>query len=364
MIKRNLIFLVLLLAVITGLAYIKYQQIQEGMAMMAAGAPPPSTVEAIPAQILRWQPRVSAVGTLTAREGIDLRNEVAGVVKTVHFESGHRVAAGDLLVSLADEVEQADLQSIKAQEELAQSQFTRNKNMWKKKTISETAYDNARSNLLVAKANVEQIQARIAKKSIRAPFAGVLGIKQISTGQYVALGTMLVSLQNYNQLFTDFSVSERYFPEISPGQQVQFRVSAYGEKIFVGKVLAVDVKVNELTRNISVRAELTNTDGLLRPGMYTDIDLILSKQSDTIVVPATSVVYSSFGDALFVVEENDKGQLIARQVLVTTGEQRGDLVAIASGLQGDELVVQAGIGKLRNNSPVVLAEQVRLKGSE
>jgi membrane fusion protein (multidrug efflux system) len=265
---------------------------------------------------------------------------------------------------LNDDVEQADLRSYKAQEDLARTLFKRNADMWKKKTISETEYDNASSNLKVAQANVSQTLARIAKKSIRAPFSGVLGIRQISTGQYLPTGSKLISLQDDSILYSDFAVPEKYLPDIAPGLEVRLRVSAYRERDFVGKVQAIDAKVDEATRNISVRAELNNEEGLLRPGMYAAIELLLDQSAERVVVPATAVVFSSFGDALFVVETDDQGKQIARRVQVTIGEQRGDLVAVQSGLVGGEQVVQAGANKLANNTAVTISEQVRLKGNE
>ncbi len=361
MLKRTAIFVSLLLLVIAGLGFIKYLQIQQGMAMMAAGAPPPASVEVATAITTQWQPRVSAVGTLTAREGIDVSNEVEGIVEKIHIESGQWVNKGDLLVSLNDDVEQADLVSFKAQAELARVLFKRNESMWKKKTISETDYDSARSNLQVAQANVMQTKARIAKKSLRAPFSGVLGIRHVSTGQYVAPGTLLVSLQDYSVLYTDFAVPEKYLPHVKQGLEVRFRVSAYPERTFIGSVQAVDAKVDEATRNISVRAQLSNKESLLRPGMYADIDLMLNQPADRIIVPATAIVYSSFGDALFIVEKNEQGNDVAKRLQVETGEQRGDMVAILQGLKGGEQVVQAGTSKLRNNAPVSIAEQPRLK---
>lgn len=364
MLKRNIIFIFLLLLVISGLGFIKYQQMQQGMAMMAASTPPPSSVEVIAALNTQWQPHVSAVGTLTAREGIDVSNEVEGVIEKIHIESGQRVEKGRLLVSFNDDVEQADLTSFKAQQELALTLFKRTEGMWKKKTISESEYDTSRSNLKVAQANVRQTRARIAKKSIRAPFSGVLGIKHVSTGQYVSPGTMLVSLQDYSILYVDFAVPEQFLPEITPGLEVSLQLSAYRGRRFAGIVQAVDAKVDEATRNISVRAQLTNEDGLLRPGMYADVDLMLNQAADRIVVPATAIIFSSFGNALFVVEEDAQGANIARRRQVTIGEQRGDQVAILTGLAGGEKVVQAGVGKLTNNSPVSINAQARLKASE
>jgi len=364
MFKRTFIFLFILLAIIGGLAFVKYQQIQQGMAAMASNTPPPSSVEVTEALKVNWQPRVSAVGTLTAREGIEVSNEVEGVVETIHIESGQPVNKGDLLISLNDDVEQADLVSFEAQQELAQSLYKRNKDMWKKKSISETDYDNARSNLLVARANVTQTKARIAKKSIRAPFDGMLGIRHVSTGQYLPPGTMLISLQDYAQLYIDFAIPEKHLPDVSEGLEVRLRASAYTDRQFAGKVEAVDSKVDETTRNISVRAVLDNKDGLLRPGMYADIDLLLDRPSQSVVVPVTSIIFSSFGNALFTVEEDESGQTVARRVQIETGEQRGDLVAVTSGLSGGELVVQAGANKLMNNAPVSINKEVRLQQSQ
>ena len=280
--KRTVIFIFVLLLVIAGLGFTKYLQIQEGMAQMMANAPPPTSVEVAEAVFVNWQPRVSAVGTLTAREGIDVSNEVEGVVEKIHIESGQQVNKGDLLVSLNDEVEQADLANFKAQEDLARTLFKRNAGMWKKKTISETDYDTSRSALKVAQANVMQTKALIAKKSIRAPFSGVLGIRHVSTGQYVPPGTMLVSLQDYSVLYADFAVPEKYLPNITPGLEVSFNVSAYDDRSFVGTVQAIDAKVDEATRNVSVRAQLENEAGLLRPGMYADIDVMLDQPAERI----------------------------------------------------------------------------------
>ncbi|MBT8071834.1 MAG: efflux RND transporter periplasmic adaptor subunit [Gammaproteobacteria bacterium] len=362
MTKRTTVFIVLLLLLLAGPAFIKYQQIQAGMKQMANNATPPSSVEVIGVSRTNWEARVGAVGTLTARDGIEVRNEVEGVIEIIHVDSGQWVEEGDLLVSLNDDVEQADMVSLKAQEELALANFKRVESMWKKKTISETEFDNARSNLKVAQANLVQIQARLAKKSIRAPFSGVVGIRNVSKGQYVAPGSSLFSLQDHAVLYTDFSVPESYFPLISPGLEVQFKVSANPDRIFTGAVQAVDAKVDEATRNINVRAVLHNEDGLLLPGMYADIYLILDRVKQRLVVPSTAIVFSSFGDAVFIIEQNEQGQPVANRVQVVTGEQRGDQVEILEGLKGNEDVVQAGTSKLRNNTPVVVNEQRRLKG--
>lgn len=360
--KRTFIFLTALLLILAIPAFIKYKQIQAGMTSFGANSMPPSSVEAIEVQRVDWQSRIAAVGTLTASDGIDVSNEVEGVIESILVESGQQVTAGDLLVTLNDDVEHADLASMEAQEALAQANFDRIERMFTKKTVSEGEFDNARSSLQVAEANLVQIQARIAKKNIRAPFSGTLGIRNVSKGQYIAPGSKLFSLQDNRNLYTDFSVPETYFPELTAGLEVQFHVSAFPEKTFSGSVQAIDAKVDEATRNINVRAQLPNEQNLLLPGMYADIYLILVQPTSRVVVPSTSVVFSSFGDAVFIVTQSESGEQIAQRIQVVIGEQRGDLVEIVEGLAGGELVVQAGTSKLRNNTPVVVTQQRRLKG--
>lgn len=364
MIKRTAIFLVILLLVLSVPAFFKYQQIQVAMASMGDGGMPPTNIEAAVVRHEMWQDRVASVGTLTANDGIDVKNEVEGVIEAIHVESGHRVEQGDLLVSINDDVEQADLAAFQAQAKLAQANFARAKSLWEKGTGSEREFDDAQSALQVAQANLEQIRARIAKKNIRAPFGGVLGIRNINTGQYVSPGTKLFSLQDHGVMFADFSVPESNFPRISTGLDVQFKVSAYPDRVFTGAVEAIEAKVDEMTRNIAVRARLLNEQGLLLPGMYADIYLVLAQPTERLVLPSTAIVFSSFGNSVFVVAPGENGQDLAQQVQVKTGEQRGDLVEILTGLSGDELVVQAGTNKLKNNTPVVVNEQTRLRDQQ
>lgn len=358
---RTTLFLAILLAVIGGLGAAKYQQIQEGMAMMAASGPPPSSVEITTAKVQNWQPRVAAVGTLTAREGIDVAAEVEGVIEEIHFQSGQQVKKGDLLITLNDDVEQADLASLLAQKDLSKKVLKRSERVWREKAIPESEYDEAKSNLKTIVAQVAATRARIAKKSIRAPFSGVLGIRMANLGEYVSPGKALVSLQDSSILFTDFAVPERYLPDIQTGLKVDFHSSAYSDRVFTGELQAIDAKVDEGTRNIRLRASLPNHDGLLRPGMYADIFLILNKPAERILVPTTAIIFSSFGDALFTVVNDEEGAQVAKRIQVTTGEQRGDQVAILSGLSGGETIVQAGTSKLSNGTHVVINEHARLK---
>ncbi|TKB51040.1 efflux RND transporter periplasmic adaptor subunit [Ferrimonas sediminicola] len=349
--------LLMILAIIGG---IKFKQIQQGMARLENYAPPPATISVVEARSESWRPQVASVGTLNAIEGIELAAEVSGTVDGILFQSGQQVAAGQLLITLNDDVEQANLLSYQAQAELAAIKFKRSEGLFRNNNISETDYDQASADLKVANANVAQTRATIAKKNIRAPFTGVLGIRKFSMGEYIKNGDALVTLQDTRSLYADFSVPEQYLPQLYTGQEVVFRVSAAPDKEFRGQVIAVEAKVDEKTRNIAIRAKVPNESGELHPGMYADIRLLMRDTLTPIVVPSTAVAYSPFGDAVFVVENNDEGQQVARRIYVQVGEQRGDWVSILSGLEAGMQVVNAGTSKLENGTAVTISNAVEL----
>jgi len=357
---RTIISLSLLLLVIGGIGAVKYTQVQNAMAVMNSTSQPRAAVEVTTATVVDWLPMLVAVGSLNAREGIDVTAETGGIIEEIHFQSGQRVKKGDLLVSLNDDVEQAELRVLQEQLELAKTVFKRIKGMWEKKAASDNEYDEAAANVRILEANIEATRAIIEKKAIRAPFSGILGIREVDRGQYISPGTALVSLQDASTIYADFSVPERYLPELATGLRVRIHTSAYPDALFEGEVTALEAKVDESTRNIQIRAELPNEDYRLRPGMYADVSLVLGIPSPRVVVPATSIVFSSFGDAVFTVDKNDREELVARHQLVSIGEQRGDYVAISSGLQGGERVVSAGVNKLRNGTPSEIVPDNRL----
>ncbi|MBY5993294.1 efflux RND transporter periplasmic adaptor subunit [Ferrimonas balearica] len=356
MFKRSALVVGGLIALLLVLGGIKYKQVQAGMAQLASFAPPPATVAVVDAVTERWQPEIAAVGTLTAKAGIELSPEVGGLVQGLYFRSGHQVNKGDLLLQLDDAVEQANLESFRAQAELAKVKHDRNQSMFERRNISETEFDESSANLKVALASVAQTEATIAKKAVRAPFSGVLGIRQVDLGQYVKAGDTLVSLQDVSSLYTDFSVPEHNLPDLYVGQTVLFNTSAYPGVDFEGKVLALDAKVDENTRNIAIRAEVPNAEGKLTPGMYADIRLLKRDAIEPVTVPSTAVTYSPFGDAVFVVKADEQGQLRAYRQYIKISERRGDTVAIASGLEAGEQVVSAGTQKLANEAPVQLTQ--------
>lgn len=360
MFKRFVIVVGGVLVLLGGIGYIKFQQIQAGMAQLANFAPPPATVSAVEAHTVEWRPQLTSVGTLTAIEGIALSAEVSGTVDEVHFKSGQKVSAGQLLLTLNNDVEKATLASYKAQAELAKIKFERNKDLFKQKSISEIEFDQSSADLKVANAMVQQTEANIAKKVIRAPFSGTLGIRQFSLGQYVKNGEEFVTLQDVSSLYADFAVPEQFLPRLYDGQEVLFSVSAAPNQEFRGKVTAIEAKVDEQTRNVSIRAEVPNDHGQLHPGMYADIRLLMKETVTPVVVPKTAIVYSPFGDAVFVVDNDDQGATVAKRVYIQVGEQRGNDVAIVSGLEAGMQVVDSGTNKLENGTKLILSDAVRL----
>ncbi|MFI3246569.1 MAG: efflux RND transporter periplasmic adaptor subunit [Ferrimonas sp.] len=360
MVKRIVLVVGSLLLILAALGVIKAKQVEAVVAHMSNYTPPPATVSAVAAEQVDWRPQVRAVGSLNAIADIDVASEVAGVVESIHFDSGQSVTQGQLLLVLNDAVEQADLVSYQAQAELAQVKYKRTEDLFKRNSVSKTEMDQASADLKVANAMVAQTRATIAKKHIRAPFSGTLGIRKFSLGEFINQGQALVSLQDSSVLFADFAVPEQYFPHLYHGQDVYLAVSAMAQSVFHGKVVALESKVDEGTRNIELRAQLDNADGQLRPGMYADIQLLMKESITPWVVPSSAIVYSPFGNAVFEVQADEQGALTAIRRYITIGERRGDLVAVMAGLNANALVVNAGVTKLDNGAAVQLSDAVQL----
>ncbi|SHI03228.1 efflux RND transporter periplasmic adaptor subunit [Ferrimonas marina] len=359
MLKRSLFVIGGLLLVLAALVALKWPQMQAGQAMLAAmQAPPTHSVSAVEVVQVRWRPQIAAVGTLNARAGTLLSLEVAGTVTQIPFVSGDKIERGALLLKLDDSIEQANLTSAEAQLDLAQIKHDRNKVLFKRNNISEIELAESAASLKMAQASVQQLRASIDKKALTAPFAGTLGIRQVDPGQYLKAGDPVVTLQDLTALYADFAVPEQYLPELYVGQEVQLRSSAYPEEVFTGAVIALEAKVDENTRNIALRAELPNDDGRLRPGMYAEIHLLKRDNIEPVVVPATAVAYSPFGDSVYVVRQDEEGALRAYRQYITLGEQRGDQIAVLDGLSVGDQVVDAGTQKLDHQALVRLTSSL------
>lgn len=331
------------------------------MGAMMSAPPPPAVVASAEARADKWSPILAAVGTLVATQGVAVTNEVAGQVREIRFRSGQRVQDGDVLVGLDDEVDRATLDGLVAERTLAEIQFTRAQQLFKEnQAVPKSNVDEAQARLDSARAQVVAQEALIAKKQVRAPFAGLLGIRQVNVGQYLAPGSPIVQLEALSPIYADFSLPERNFARLGPGQPVEVRVQPYGDEVFKGRIAALNPGVDTATRTVRVRALLNNPGGRLRPGMFAEVRLTLPEPRDVVVIPAMAVTYQPYGDSVFVVAQKD-GAAIAERRPIETGETRLGDVEVVHGLKAGETVVRAGHVKLRNGQPITVDNSVALE---
>jgi len=363
MIKRMLMMLVLVGVVLGGLFGFKAfvgGKIKEAMASMADL---PQTVSAAKAASSDWQPRIDAVGSLRAVRGADLSLEVAGMVEEITFQSGDEVQAGQVLMRLRNDDDVAKLQSLEATAQLAQITYDRDVKQLKAQAISQAIVDNDEANLRNAKAQVAQQKAMVDKKTLRAPFAGRLGLRQVDLGQYLSAGTVIATLQSLDPIFVDFLLPQQSVAQLSVGQTVRVKVDAFLGREFAGKITAINPKVETASRNIQVRATLPNRDQKLLPGMFATVELETGAPQRLVTLPQTAVSYNPYGSLVYIVDDKAKDtggkpHPVARQVFVTTGATRGDQVAILKGVSEGDTVVTSGQVKLRNGVPLAIDNRI------
>jgi membrane fusion protein (multidrug efflux system) len=284
MFLRLLTVLLILAALIGGLAYLKYEQVTAQIAQFSAPMPP-SSVSEVRVESQRWQPQLDAVGSVRAVQGVMVNNEVPGQVQTIRFESGDRVRTGQPLVQLDTTVDQADLKGLEASLELAQLQIERNTKLLRDRAVSQGDVDQIQAELSRARAAVAAKRALIDKKTIRAPFDGVLGIRQIDIGQYLPEGSAIVALEALDPVFVDYKLPERHLAKLTEDQAVEVRVAAYPGQVFTGRIQAISPTVDQGTRNVQVRAQLPNPEGRLRPGMFAKVATLLPVRDEVLVIP-------------------------------------------------------------------------------
>ncbi|MGE3771562.1 MAG: efflux RND transporter periplasmic adaptor subunit [Gammaproteobacteria bacterium] len=353
MLKRVLLLLVLALAIFGGLAATKYVQVRQ-MTQKLSVPQPPTAVAVATVERVQWPRSLTAVGSVSAVQDVTVTTEVAGQVESIRFESGAQVAAGDVLVTLDTSIDAAELAGLEASLRLAELQFVRAEKLRRERTMSEAQYDEAAAKRAEAAALVRAKQAHIAKKTIRAPIAGTLGIRRIDLGDYLAPGAEIVGLQSLDTVFVDYRLPERDLGRIRVGQQIEVRVQAYPDRRFGGTVTAIDPAIDVATRMVKLRARLPNPEGLLRPGMFADVDTREEQIDEVLVVPTTAITYSPYGNSVYLVSEADGGLKVQRRQ-VETGETRGSLVAVTKGVAAGDRVVAVGQNKLRNDVAVVIA---------
>ena len=326
-------------------------------------AQPPQTVTAGKANLSEWQPKITEVGSLRAVSGADLSLEVSGVVDVLAFNSGDDVDKGTPLLKLRSDDDEAKLESLQATADLYTITYDRDLKQIKLQAVSQATLDTDAANLKNAKAQVAQQQAILDKKTLRAPFAGHLGLRQVDLGQYLGAGTVIVTLQALDPIFLDFFVPQQAVDQVRLGQSIAAKVDAYDNQTFTGEISAINPKVDANSRNVQVRATLKNADRKLIPGMYATVDIPTGAPQNLITLPQTAITFSPYGDTVYIVDSKGAGadgkpQLVARQSFVTTGSTRGDQVAVLKGVSEGDLIVTSGQLKLHNGSTVLIDNSV------
>ncbi len=361
--KRMLLMIVTVIVFLGVIGFVKFRQVQAAIAQYSSFQPPPEAVTTVVAARQDWEQTVSAIGSVTPVNGVTVSADLAGVVRSIEFESGRSVKNGDVLVRLDVRQEQAQLSSAQAQLNLAHLNYDRAKGLRSEGVLSQADYDTAKAELDKADASVKEIQATIDRKTISAPFSGALGIRQIHLGQYLAEGAAIVPLQSLDPIHVDFGVPQQSLASIKVGGPIRVTTDGLGATAFEGKITAIDSIVDSATRNAQVQATLANPNHQLHPGMFVKADAILPATSQVIAIPTSAIRYAPYGDSVFVVEQvkGPKGQeyLGVRQQVVRLGEARGDQVAVLSGLKAGEQVVTSGVFKLRNGAAVLVNNEVQ-----
>lgn len=372
---RYVLVIVGLLLVIGGLVYVKFAQISLLIGMgeaMAESGPPPEAVSTSPATLQAWESSLQAVGTVASAKGVQISSEVPGVVKKIGFDSGKLVKKGDVLVVLDSRVERAQLASAQVRRDLALTNVKRARALGASGAESQSQLDTDENALRQATAELEVLRAQIARKTIRAPFSGRLGIRAVNLGQYLNPGTALTTLDAVGGAYVDFELPQRHQQEVSVGQRVRVSVEGVTDVDASGSVSAISPNVDPGTRTLVLRAAVEHDDGKLQPGMFVRVEVVLPEQRKVVSVPLTAVVYAPYGDSVFVIEEplpeapaaqgpSGEPVLRARQQFVRLGERRGDFVAVLDGVTPGEVLVSAGAFKLRNNSPVFVNDELAPK---
>jgi membrane fusion protein (multidrug efflux system) len=361
------VFIVLLIG--GGLAGIKALQVNKLAEAGKNYAPPPESVASAIVREEKWQGSLSAIGSITAMQGVTLTPEIAGTVVDITFESGAVVSKGDLLIRLDTSSEQAQLRAVEAQVELARINLDREQSLRKENMVSQSELDSAEALMKQTQANADAIKTTIEKKTIRAPFAGQLGIRQVNLGQYLDAGKPIVWLQTVSPVYADFSLPQQNLAQLSNGMPARLTTDAYPDRRFEGALTAINPGLDQSTRSIALRATFDNPGQLLRPGMFTRVEVLLPVQSDVLVIPATSVLRAPSGDSVFVIDppsggSDEKAGLKVRQQLVRLGPDRGDFVSVESGLKPGERIVSSGQFKLRTGMAVVEKNDVVPKTAE
>ena len=363
MAKRMILMLAVMVTLVGGLGFVKFRQIKTAVAHGASFQPPPEAVTTIVAKQEKWPATLNVIGTTAAVQGVTVSADLPGTVARIAFDSGRAVKAGEILVELDTRQERAQLAAIEAQRDLAHINFARMKQLVDEGVLARTEYDNATAQQKATDAQVGEIRATIARKTIRAPFSGILGLRQVNLGQYLSAGQAIVPLQSLNPIYVNFGVPQQTAIEARVGRTLRVSSNDVGGLTFAGRVTALDSVVNEATRNVQVQATLANPGGKLRPGMFVQVAITTGADRPVIALPISAINYAPYGDSVYVVSDlkdpSGKTYRGVRQQLVKLEGSRGDQVAVVSGVNPGDEVVSSGVFKLRNGAAVQVNNKVQ-----
>ena len=363
MARRLILTLGVVLVLLTALGFVKFKQVQSAIAAGSSFQPPPAAVTSIVAKQEQWPGKLNMIGTVEAVHGVTVSADLAGIVGRINFESGQSVREGAVLVELDTRQEHAQLASLEAQRDLAHVNFGRMDGLVKAGVISRMDYDQATAQQKATEANVAEIKATIERKTIRAPFSGILGIRKVNLGQYLAGGGAIVPLQSLNPIYVNFGVPQQAATNVRVGHTVRVSTEDVAGHVFTGRVTAIDSVVDETTRNVQIQATLSNPEGKLRPGMFIQVELATAAPRPVVTLPTSAISYAPYGDSVYVITDlkDPKGQTYrgVRQTFVKVGGSRGDQVAVISGVKPGDEVVSSGVFKLRNGAAVQVNNKVQ-----
>ena len=354
--------LAIVIVIVGLLGFVKYRQIAASMAGNKGYQPPPEAVTTVIAKQAEWSATLDAVGSVAPVQGVVLSADLPGVVDKVTFMSGARVEAGQVLVTLDSRQEVAQLASAEAKRDLAKVSLDRARALFDTKAIAQSEFDLATALFKQADAAVAEAQASIDRKTIRAPFAGTTGIRQVNPGQYVHSGDPVVPLQAMDAVYVDFSVPQQSLSSLRVGAYVRATVEGSHDGVYRGRITAIDPVVSDATRNVQVQATFPNPSGQLRPGMYASIRCMVGRGEPTVALPTSAINYAPYGNSVFIVEDmkgpDGKTYRGVRQQFVKLGRSEGDQVAILDGVRAGQEVASSGVFKLRPGAAVVVDNKV------
>ncbi len=358
MARKITISVLIVLVILGALAGVKALQVRKLMEIGKSFTLPPESVSSFVAREEKWQSTLTAIGSITAVQGVNVTTEVPGLVREILFEAGAVVAKGDLLVRLDTSSEEAQLRAIEAQWELARLNLERERKLRAENMIAQSELDAAEATMKQTQANADNFKAIIEKKTIRAPFAGKLGIRMVNLGQYLDTGKPIVSLQSLTPVYAEFSLPQQELAKLKTGMRVRLSTDAFPNHRFEGSLTVINPDLDPSTRSVGLQATLDNPDQLLRPGMFARIEVLLPEEKNVVVIPSTSVLTAPYGDSVYVIETSPGAQagasaLTVRQQIIRSGPARGDFLSVEAGLKPGDRVASSGVFKLRNKMAVV-----------